>query len=199
MNSLLAHLGHDLRNPGPTLVSCVELLRDLVDDPDGREAVEDAELALAQLEHAWARVDVLAGHFAPHLRDEVKLSTIFDHVTSAHGATCAAPEEDPELSGPAGLRFVLDGLLEATRAPTLEVSRDGDSLVLRISDTRGVIADAELRAAAFEIERQADMKSAGRYSRFLGLVAAHRVAEHLGAELVAAEDCLFRLALSRAA
>lgn len=195
-NALLAHLGHDLRNPGTTLVSCIELLRDVVRDADGIEAVEDAELALEQLRHAWARVDVLGGHFAPSYRDQVDLAPIFEHAVTAHRATCAVTDE---LSGPDGLRFILDGLLEATRRPRLEVTVREDVWELRISDERGAIEDPELRAGAFEIERQDDMKRLGRYSRFLGLVAAWRVAEHVGAELEAAPDCLFRLRFSRAA
>lgn len=194
---LLAHLGHDLRNPGTTLVSCIELLRDVVRDPDGLEAVEDAELALAQLQRAWARVDVLGGHFADWYRDEVDLVPIFEDVSHVHRATCSLPDE---LSGPHGVRFILEGLLEATRRPVLEVvALAEDAWELRISDERGVIADPALRAAAFEIERQTDMKSVGRYSRFLGLVAARLVAEHIGTELVSTEDCVFRLRVSRAA
>ena len=192
--TLLSHLGHDLRNPGTTLVSCIELLREIVDDPEGREAVEDAELALGQLERAWARVDVLAGHFAPALSEDTDLHAVFEQVARAHAGTCSAP---PDARGPAGWRFVLDGLLEATRKPTVEVTRRPGALVVAIRDARGVVQDLDLRAHAFELDRQSDMKNAGRYSRFLGLVAAKRAADHLGIELVSAEDCVFRL--SRAA
>ncbi len=190
MSELLAHLSHDLRNPGTTLVSCLELLRDVVEDPDGLEAVEDAGLALEQLKNAWARVDVLAGHFAPDLVELMPLASILAHVTKTHHASCSAPDD---IEVPKGFRFVLDGLLEATRKPTVEVSIANNELQIQISDSRGVVEDPELRIDAFEIERQSDMKKVGRYSRFLGLVTAREVARHVGATLVAGEDCLFRL------
>ncbi len=188
--SLLAHLSHDLRNPGTTLVSCLELLRDVVDDPDGIEAVQDAGLALEQLKNAWARVDVLAGHFAPALVELTPLASILAHVSKTHHASCSAPDD---VQVPKAFQFILDGLLEATRTPSVEVTVDDTELKICIRDSRGIVEDRDLREHAFEIERQSDMKKVGRYSRFLGLVTARDVARHVGATLVAGEDCLFRL------
>lgn len=188
MDELLAHLGHDLRNPGTTLVSCVELLREVVVDPDGREAVEDAGLALEQLKTAWARLDVLAGRPPPDAREEVDLHGVLTTMAASHQADCVLPMD---LRGLRGTAFVVDALLETTRKGKLEL-HDGR---LRISDSKGPIPP-EVRLEAFEVGRQNDMKAAGRYARFLGLVAAGLLARHLGCELRAGSEALYELDLS---
>ncbi|MEM9069621.1 MAG: hypothetical protein AAGE52_14000 [Myxococcota bacterium] len=188
MDVLLAMLSHDLRNPGTTLVSCLELLEHLVVDADGREAVEDAKLALRQMESAWSRIDALADRHQDRWSDPVDLVASLRAIAEQHRAAFEGPDE---LTGPEGICFIVDALLEATRRGRVSVTASE----VVVTDDRGLLAE-DRRDQAFDVEGQLEMKRLGRYSRFAGLVAAKRVAERLSLPLVADGDALFVLKLA---
>lgn len=186
-DDLLAMLGHDLRNPGTALVSCVEYLDELVTDPDGRDALDDARLSLEQLRTAWVRIDALAGRADPGWAKVRDVVPGLQRLAKSAGARLEGPAS---LQAPRGVEIIVGALVEATRGGTLAV----EPRRIRVSDEEGPLPHA-WRPRAFEVAAQPELKRLGRYARFAGLVAAGRIAEQLGLGLRAGDEALFELEL----
>jgi len=186
-DDLLAMLGHDLRNPGTTLVSCLEYLDELVLDPDGREALEDAQASLRQLQSAWARIDALSGRSEPRWERVADVAPALGQLAERAGANYEGPRH---RLAPSGVVFIVEALVECTRGATLTVSERA----VCVTDGRGPLPP-QWRPVAFEARAQPQLKQLGRYARFVGLVAARQVARQLGLELRATERSLFELEL----
>ncbi len=182
---LLAMLGHDLRNPGTALVSCLEYLDEVVSDPEGREALEDAQVSLRQFRTAWVRIDALAGRCEPRWEEVRDVVPALRRTAESAGAKLKGT---PHLLAPSGVELVVDALAETTRGGTIEV----EERRIVVSDSVGPLP-ARWRSQAFDVQAQPELKRLGRYARFAGLVAARRVADQLGLKLVAGDVALFVL------
>lgn len=205
MGRLLALVVHDLRNPVATLSANVSFVREVGTpaDPDVVEALDDVELALAELmrgldQLAWVgrwlasqpAMEGGEGDLRPPVRSGVQKAT--------------APSTDPlvELvlpTEPLNVRIgggplsrlvellVRNALAHAKRAKVRVEARDGgDHAIVEVIDD-GVAVGLDLRDAAFTMEGQHVLKGRidGRYSRAVGLLAGRALADALGAALEA--------------
>ena len=215
LGKLLALVVHDLRNPAATIGANLTFLKEAVElpDDDTREAFEDAEVAnealmrgLEQL--AWISRS-LSGEPAAQVTDG-------DVVVALRAAASKHPAMQIELDVPAEplrargggnvgrlVEVLLANSAAHARGPvTLSATREDDAVVITVRD-RGEALAPELRALAFTLEGQHDLKQRadGRYGRVAGLFAARLLADALSASLEAGGergDAWFRVRLEAA-
>jgi signal transduction histidine kinase len=220
MGRLLALVVHDLRNPVATLSANVSFVREVgaSTDPDVLEALDDVELALAELmrgldQLAWVGRWLAAqpameggeGDVRPPVRSGVQRATA---PSSDSRVDLLLPSEplNVRVGGGALSRLVellvRNALAHAKKEKVRVEARDGgDHAILEVMDD-GVAIGVDLREAAFTMEGQQILKGRvdGRYSRAVGLLASRALADALGATLEADGTdgaTVFRVRLSK--
>lgn len=202
---------HDLRNPVATISANVEFLGQVGGgDEDAEEAHADTLLALDDLRRGLEQISWigrwLGGQDAIARRDG-DLVMVLQQVARAHPQAEVEVPSGPLLAhGGASVRDVLDLLIRSgerhgRRAPVrVRAYRQDAEVVVDVCDAGPPLAP-ELRELAFTLDGQSELKGhpAGRYARYLGLVAAHAAVQSLGGRLEADErdgGAVFRVRLT---
>jgi signal transduction histidine kinase len=213
---LLGLLVHDLRNPAATFGANIEFLMESgSDDVDAREALEDLGLALDEVKRG---LDLMSYIGRWLLGEPALMGGDGDLAIALPPLARELPGFDVELSLPedtclrvAGASAVVEVVRiflanskhhVRRRGAQLRARVEGDEITIECVDP-GPAMPADLRASAGTVAGQSSIKSrpSGRYSRFAGLLAAHAIAESVGARVeYAGEDgaAIFRVVAPRA-
>ena len=211
-NEFLATLAHELRNPLAPIGDATEILARMEDgERDRVRATEARQVIERQVVHLVRLIDDLLdisriSHGKVVLRTErVDLAAVVDSALEAarpffvgrrHALEVALPEDPVVLNGdPIRLAQILTNLLSNAARYTdpggrvaVQASRDGDSLVLRVSDSGIGIPSADL-AFIFTMFSQVAMAPAVDHGGLgIGLALAKQLAELHGGTLAAASD-----------
>lgn len=207
-DQFLAVVSHELRAPVTTLLLWERMLREDALDPDARARALDAihASAMQQARLVGDLLDMsraLCGKLRVELQP-VSLGALLDAVTESARAS-ARPKElvvehlvEPELgevaADPGRLRQILDNLLSNAIKFTprggrvsLTAARDGDEIVVAVSDTGCGLAP-ELLAQVFEPFCQGGEPTAREGGLGLGLAIASELATLHGGSLRAYSD-----------
>jgi len=222
IGAALALLVHDLRNPAATLSANTAFLRgsDLTsaaDDPDFIEAMDDMGIAMRDLMNGFRHFGWLTRWLAGQSvggfpdADCIKSLMVAKRESCASGKemlplTMGFPEGQLPARGGSALAVLAGVFLENThrhargRPVHWSLRRDADRVIFEHVDEGAAIAP-ELRAAAFRLDGQAQLKGRGdgRYGRCLALFSAGLIAETIGAIVEAdGEDgnAIFRVSLA---
>ncbi|MEM8608881.1 MAG: hypothetical protein AAGF92_17385 [Myxococcota bacterium] len=207
---------HDLRNPAATITANVDFLQEVgLTDDESMEALDDVKLAVRELRRgldlvAWISrwmsgqvpLEAASGDAGVFLQRLERVDTpVSVEVTVdaagqlyAQGAQVAVEVATLLLHNTAA--NVLDGTAR------IRVYEADNRVVIEYEDGGQAVAE-ELRAGAFRLEGQRDLKgrSDGRYSRFVGLFAAAVVLEGVGGTIEADGEhgaAIFRIRLRQA-
>ena len=197
---LVANVSHELRTPVNVIVGYADMVLDAVDDAKTvrslvrriRQYAVSLDALIAQLldlsRLSCSKVEVVA--------EPIDLARVVEEV--AHDArlltrgrsvdvTAACSARDVE-SDPLRLRQILNNLVtnaaRATQAGRLAIGahRDGDCLVLRVSDT-GCGIPPEKHAAIFDAFEQVGTQAPGESGIGLGLAIVRQLVEVLGGDV----------------
>lgn len=212
LGALIALVVHDLRNPTSTVGANLAFLREVGpgEDQDAREALEDCEIAVADLMRGLEQL----AWIGQWLRGEPALKVSDGDVASAlRAAADKHASLDVRVDAPAGVRArggaTLARLLEVLLSNSAQHARGSTIHLTAEATDRGVVVELrdggpaigpELRERAFTLDGQQEIKGRadGRYGRVAALFAARVLAEFMGATLEAAgEDgaAVFRVVL----
>lgn len=207
---------HDLRNPAATITANVDFLEEVgLSDDESMEALGDLKLAVRELRRGldlvawisrWMSGQVPleaasgdAGVFLQRLEREATPVPVEVEVDTSGQLYAQGAQVAVEVAG-----LLLHNTAANVAEPLAKIRVfEGDSrVVIEYQDGGQPIAE-ELRAGAFRLEGQKDLKgrSDGRYSRFVGLFAAAVVLEGIGGTIEADGEpgaAIFRIRLRQA-
>ncbi|NOY91296.1 MAG: sensor histidine kinase [Deltaproteobacteria bacterium] len=213
---LMGLLVHDLRNPAATFGANIEFLMEAgSDDPDAREALEDLGLALAEVKRGLDLMSYIGRWLIGEpalMGGDGDLALVLPPLAqelSGFQVELELPEATPlRVLGASAVAEVLRIFLANSKhhvrheGALLRARVEGEQIIVECVD-RGPAMPAELRDAASTLAGQGTIKArpSGRYSRFAGLLAAHAIAESVGARVeYGGEDgaAIFRVIAQRA-
>lgn len=190
VGKMLAMLVHDLRNPTATLTANVDFLAEIdVQDPDGKEALDDLKTALQDIKAGLTRVSWIADGLLE--RGDAMSRDGDVGVAIQQRYPSARLEGDNHLAkGGATFADVVAIFVESAErhdrrsSPEIVVIDEGDEVVVRI-DAHGDPLRPEFKELAFTLEGQDVIKSkaGGRYARYCGLLAASSYVKGLGGSI----------------
>lgn len=206
-------LVHDLRNPAATISANVDFLKEVGPlDDESEEALDDIRLAADELRRgldlvAWIGrwllgqlpVEAANGDVGVFLKRLVSLDTPVPVEVSLRD------EGELYATGAQAVGEIVQVLLHNVKVyggpdpAQISAHRDGEHVVVEIQD-KGIALAKELRDLAFTLKGQKSLKGRleGRYSRFVGMLAAAVAVEGIGGEIEAdGEDgaAVFRMRL----
>lgn len=215
-NDMIGHMiglaVHDLRNPTSTVGANLAYLREVGpnEDADAREALEDSEVAVADLMRGLEQLAWIGRWF----RGEEPVQLKDGDVASAlRAAANKHSSMEVDVDAPSGLEApggaTLARLVEVLLGNSAQHARGGRARLSARQTGRGIVVELtddgaaihpELRERAFTLGGQEDLKGRadGRYGRVVALFAAGVLAESMGATLEAdGEDgaAVFRVVL----
>lgn len=212
IGALLGLIVHDLRNPTSTIGANLAYLREVGpgEDRDAREALEDSEVAVADLMRGLEQLAWISHWFRG---EQVTQVSDGDVASALRAAADKHNSMDVRVEAPEGLRArgggTLARLLEVLLANSAQHARKTPVRLTAEQGERGVVVQLQdggaaihpdLRTKAFTLDGQQEIKGRvdGRYGRAGALFAAHVLAISMGAQLEAAgEDgaAIFRIVL----
>ncbi|MGE0789130.1 MAG: sensor histidine kinase [Sandaracinaceae bacterium] len=200
LGEMIALVVHDLRNPVATISANLSFVRDVagVEDPDALEALDDVEIALADLTRGLEQLSWVgrwmggtpAADAAP---GDVRQSVEQGVRRSGSDVAIELPDAPIEMrcAGQALTRLVELLVRNATShakpdSVRVSVSAEGSGATIEVRDGGSAVGH-DLRPHIFTAEGQQLAKGRidGRYSRVVGLLAARALADAIGAELAA--------------
>lgn len=203
IGEMLALVVHDLRNPVATISANLSFIRDVagVEDPDAIEALDDVDIALADLTRGLEQLGWVGRWIGGHRTSEAASADARPNVEqgvrrAGVDAKLQLPDEPVVVSAAGNALGRLTELLVRNAAmhasPTsieVELRATDDGARLEVRDSGAAVAE-DLRAEIFTLAGQhaAKGRADGRYSRVVGLLAARALADALGATIRAEGD-----------
>ncbi|MCZ6806289.1 MAG: hypothetical protein O7F08_05000 [Deltaproteobacteria bacterium] len=200
MGHALGLLVHDFRNPAASISANVDFLQEVgLSDTDSVEALQDVKLAVGELRRGLDLLAWISRWLTGHIPLEAANGDAGVFIRRLEREETPVPvtieiDQTGQLyaQGAQVAVEVVDLLLHNTRAnapeptATVRVYQENKRVVIEVQDSGEAIAP-ELRAAAFTLEGQKDLKGRldGRYSRFVGLFAAAVVLDGVGGSIEA--------------
>ena len=209
----LGLLVHDLRNPAATITANVDFLQEVgLDDTDSVDALQDVKLAVGELRRGLDMVAWISRWLTGQVPLEAAngdLGVFLERLERAETPVPVTVQLDKSgqlyAQGAQVAVEVVDLLLHNTRAnvadprAVIRVYQDADRVAIEVQDEGEALAP-ELREIAFTLQGQRVLKGRidGRYSRFVGLVAASVVLDGIGGTIEADGEsgaAIFRILL----
>lgn len=212
IGALIGLVVHDLRNPTSTIGANLAFLAEVGpgEDPDAREALEDSQVAVADLMRGLEQL----AWIGRWLRGEPALQPSGGDVGAAlraaadkHASMNVEVDAPDGLDAPGGaslarlVEVLLANSAQHARGGTVRLTaREGERGVVVELEDGGAAIDPELRDRVFTLagQQQTKGRASGRYGRVAALFAARVLAESMGATIEAAgEDgaAVFRVVL----
>lgn len=200
VGQVLGLIVHDLRNPAATISANVDFLKEVGPlDDEAAEALEDIRIAAAELRRgldlvAWVGRWLLGQSPVESGNGDVGIfiSRLEKMDTAVPINVTLKDKADLYAQGAQAVAEIVQVLLHNVKVyggdSPAEISayRDGEEVVVEIQD-KGIALAKEYRKLAFTLKGQRGLKgkSEGRYSRFVGMLAAAVAIEGIGGAIEA--------------